>query len=644
MRKIMLCFVVAACAAVGARGGAPVKLWEREIGVAGSFRPFGGAVVADLDGNGKDDVVVAAADGKCHVWRANGTVFPGFPTQVHRSGYYFTSSPAVGDIDGDGDLEVVVGGRGTYPRDGGALYAWHHSGKAVSGFPKDEIYVSGSVALEDLDGDGACEMIAAENNYPAGRVHVYDGAGKGFPGWPKNLASGPDGEFAVGDIDGDGEPEILLPSKTQAGRYALFAWNADGTAVNGFPYLFHDPKTYMGGAAPTLADWNNDGKLEIGFGTGPISTPTDPRQSYFYLLDGKGKVLPGWPKKVGRMRTAASAADVDGDGRLEIVAHEYHPGGYLYVWNYNGSAVTGFPVSSMEDMANAAVADVDGDGRFEIIGNRGWGEIVGFNHDGSPLAGFPVLTRGDASGNSVVIWDIDRDGALEMVTVSSNWGAGYVEAYRLGGDADSPVWPMHNHDRRHTCCYDTDLGIGIKLTYFRARAEGEAVLLRWATGGEWNHAGFNLYRAPAGGDDPKTKLNSSLVTGKSPYTFLDGDVDPGEEYDYWLEAVELSGGKETYGPVRCSTGGAAKASFALAQNRPNPARATTTVAFSVSAPCEATLAIYDLAGRRVASRVAAAAAGNNELELDVSAFAPGVYTYRLEAGGEAAAKRMVVVR
>ncbi len=106
--------------------------------------------------------------------------------------------------------------------------------------------------------------------------------------------------------------------------------------------------------------------------------------------------------------------------------------------------------------------------------------------------------------------------------------------------------------------------------------------------------------------------------------------------------VPLAGAAELHGPVECAVG--RKAAFALAQNVPNPARAVTAVAFSVPAPCEATLAVYDLAGRRVASRVVAAKAGANELEVDVSALAPGVYAYRLEAAGEAAAKRMVVVR
>ena len=114
-------------------------------------------------------------------------------------------------------------------------------------------------------------------------------------------------------------------------------------------------------------------------------------------------------------------------------------------------------------------------------------------------------------------------------------------------------------------------------------------------------------------------------------------------YQYWLEVVPLAGPAERYGPVECTVG--VKASFALAQNAPNPARTTTTFAFSVPAACDATLTVYDIAGRKVAVPCAGRAkAGENELAVDVSALAPGVYTYRLEAGGAAAAKRMVVVR
>ena len=102
--------------------------------------------------------------------------------------------------------------------------------------------------------------------------------------------------------------------------------------------------------------------------------------------------------------------------------------------------------------------------------------------------------------------------------------------------------------------------------------------------------------------------------------------------------------KRTVAGLSCLAGGNEKASFALAQNRPNPARNITTVAFSVPEATEAALTVFDVAGRKVAAHTAQAKAGENELSVDVSALAPGVYTYRLEAGGATAAKRMVIIK
>ncbi len=185
--------------------------------------------------------------------------------------------------------------------------------------------------------------------------------------------------------------------------------------------------------------------------------------------------------------------------------------------------------------------------------------------------------------------------------------------------------------------------VGVELTSFDGYAREGRAVLSWATASEYNHAGFNLYREAA--DEGRVKVNDALIAGKSPYRFVDGAVAAGRSYKYYLEDVDLNGKGTLHGPVRVDTRGGVKASFTLAQNAPNPARETATFAFSVPAACDATLTVYDLAGRKVAVPFAGAAkAGENEISVDVSAFAPGVYTYRLEAGGEAAAKRMVVVR
>jgi hypothetical protein len=187
--------------------------------------------------------------------------------------------------------------------------------------------------------------------------------------------------------------------------------------------------------------------------------------------------------------------------------------------------------------------------------------------------------------------------------------------------------------------------VGVELASFEGRAvEGHAVL-SWTTATERNHAGFNLYRAVVGSDGKRVKVNDALIVGKSPYRYVDASVARGASYEYYLEDVDLNGKGTLHGPARVDMQGGVKASFALAQNAPNPARATTTVAFAVPTACEATLTVYDLAGRKVAVPFAGTAkAGANDVSVDVSSLAPGVYAYRLEAGGAAATKRMVVVK
>ncbi len=188
------------------------------------------------------------------------------------------------------------------------------------------------------------------------------------------------------------------------------------------------------------------------------------------------------------------------------------------------------------------------------------------------------------------------------------------------------------------------VNIGISLDYFRARPAERGVTLSWATSAEKNFAGFNLYResVAAAGDGLKSKINEKLITGRSPYLFVDEDVHPCGEYRYWLETVDLSGARETFGPaeVRLPTKPAA---FALYQNAPNPTRGKTTFAFSLAAAGPAELAVYDLVGREVWRHGGTYAEGANELEATFD-LAPGVYVYRLQDGAKAAAKKMIVVK
>jgi hypothetical protein len=178
---------------------------------------------------------------------------------------------------------------------------------------------------------------------------------------------------------------------------------------------------------------------------------------------------------------------------------------------------------------------------------------------------------------------------------------------------------------------------------FVARRAGAAVDVSWW--GKWRDlAGFNLYREglASSRDEGRIKLNAQLITGRSPYNFVDSDVRPGKGYRYWLEAVDLSGEKETFGPAEVQLP-TKTAAFALYQNAPNPTRGKTTFTFSLAAAGPAEINIYDLAGREVWRHDGTFAEGKNELAATLE-LAPGVYVYRLEAGAKAAAKKMVVIR
>jgi hypothetical protein len=125
-------------------------------------------VVADLDGDSNLDIIFPDTDGRLQAWDRNGTSLPGFPvtftpdqqTQVTQS------TPAVGDVDGDGELEILFGD------EKGRLHAYNHDGTLTAGFPiQTNGEVRGTPALWDIDRDNLLEVALA--GYDA-QVYVWD--------------------------------------------------------------------------------------------------------------------------------------------------------------------------------------------------------------------------------------------------------------------------------------------------------------------------------------------------------------------------------------------------------------------------------------------------------------------------------------
>ncbi len=239
-----------------------------------------GGILVELDGD-SDLELVSTAGTTISAHNPDGTTVTGWPrTTVNTIG----GAAAAGDIDGDGDLEIVVN-TWSYSS-AGQIVAWELDGTLVAGFPVDNGYAMRSVTLADLDGNGTMEIISNTRLYPVGEVTVYRGDGSIYPGWPQPITHVPAGSAAAGDIDGDGDPEVIGMSYD-----ALFAWHHDGTAVSGFPFTLPVSIT-VSYSSPVLADIDGDGLREIVFGACHESGGTSP----VYVLNGDGTVLPGWPQ------------------------------------------------------------------------------------------------------------------------------------------------------------------------------------------------------------------------------------------------------------------------------------------------------------------------------------------------------------
>jgi len=290
----------------------------------------------------------------------------------------------------------------------------------------------------DINADGAADLVFAYGT----QVTVLKGDGTALPGWPRaingsnaaaNIQHGP----AVGDIDGDGKPEVVAANCEPVANNCMgeiFAWRGDGSTVAGFPVPF------VGNGHVALGDIDGDGVLDIVASNWAGVT----------VFKGNGSILPGFPVNLEEVDPPA-IGDLDGDGKNEIVVAGVRNGSNLWVVNSNGSVRAGFPVHLSSDPGPEmhslpALVDLLGDGKLEIAIGATDGVLHVFRDNATEMPNFPQATQA-AWLNSPTIGDLDGDGHPEIV-VGNRWvldaGSNYVDysnAFRSNG-TELPGWPI----------------------------------------------------------------------------------------------------------------------------------------------------------------------------------------------------------
>ena len=274
------------------------------------------ASLADVNGEGIDEIFVEENDGYLHAYTGSGSVLPGWPARCDMSAPDL-HTPAIGDLDGNGQLEIVsatgVTAAGVY------LCAFHRDGTSVAGFPITVSGPSGGIpdtfaAIGDVDGDGAEEIVVVTRYEPGDqrtKVKVFSGSGTleqtliATGGIAYGTAP------ALGDLDGDGTPEIVVQTDS-----ALNVWKGDGTTFPGWPRTWPGQR-WLGNSAPVIGDVDGDGFQDIAITTQVAGSPTD---GEVRLFDRNGEGHPRFPKEllIGAGGVPA-IADIDRDGRNELV-------------------------------------------------------------------------------------------------------------------------------------------------------------------------------------------------------------------------------------------------------------------------------------------------------------------------------------
>jgi len=352
----------------------------------------GATVIGDFNNDGKDDIATYSGSGiSVSLGKGDGTFTPIGPTYA---GLYGEFTLAVTDIDGDGNLDLVVG-------------------EGQSG-----------IYFQPVNGQGITMFLMGNG----------DGTFSGAPTYPHAAGnSGSHGAFAAGDFNNDGNIDVLVPTSGQ------------GDSVNGLELLLGNgkgvltPQTSNTAVKPyfvAAADINGDGKLDAV--TLVLGTDNSGNATFaLTTLEGNGDgtfAAPvsypvGTPPPNGYFTSTLALGDTRGTGKPDAIFSEL---GALYLFKNNGDGTFASPLQldTQSTYVSLAVTDVNGDGKADIVALTAapingtldtTGSLLVYLSNGDGTFAAPTTIASSlADGQDILVGDMNKDGKPDIVLLSSN--------------------------------------------------------------------------------------------------------------------------------------------------------------------------------------------------------------------------------
>ena len=350
---------------------------------------------------------------------ATGGAGRGFFLDTARVGNTSSRDQVLGDLDNDGDLDLVTTGA----LFGCRVFLNDGTGKFIfkTGFPTGE--VPAGLALTDVNQDGYLDVLSGDSKNNLLAVRINDGTGDfftptlGYQNAP--VGAGPT-SIAAGDLDGDGDQDFVTANTS--GTSASVWLNSGNAATTG--YYYTTPYTVALGSSPTavaLGDIDNDGDLDL------LLTTTTSAGGVVYVFRNSGNGTFGGGSTTvaaGLQPSELALADLDSDGDLDLLTANAGAASVSVRLNngsgaFSGTTTLALPAGSTP--SGLRTGDLDADGDLDLLVAQGQGgRLLTFLNTAGTLAlqSRALRLSRDASLATVgvTLGDVDGDGDLDAIT------------------------------------------------------------------------------------------------------------------------------------------------------------------------------------------------------------------------------------
>ncbi len=376
--------------------------------------------IIDINNDNSPEIFFGDNNGYVHALDSQGNLLNGFPVELPEgTSKDIWGSPAVADIDNDGEYEIAVISKNKH------AYIIDEFGNIEMTYNANQ-FLMGTTSLANLDNDDDLEIIFSGYS-TSGKVFAINHDGTDVNNFPVNISEKILRGAAIYDINMNGKDDIVVATENDKVVSIIYD---DGSIDN----LFYSDDKFK--SAPSVIDMNNEIIIVVGDDGGHL---------YGINIDGTLKF-----DLVTNDNISSEAGFIEFNNQLAIFIGSED--GYLYGIDTNGNNLTNWPQDIGGKVNSSPVfSDIDNDGNPEVITATEEGLLVIYHLDGTSYQNYPISMGAGGFVSSPTVLDLDNDNDNEII-IGTTENLSIFDIKEIGSSEDY-YWNNYRGDNHNTGSY-----------------------------------------------------------------------------------------------------------------------------------------------------------------------------------------------